>query len=144
MDLYLLDKKSFAYLKAFYLQNLSPQQLLDNTGLSFSNIELELDYLLKLNFITRADGFHCDLEGIHPKNIYEITPAGRSYYEAILEQRKLDKKSSLRANVALVVSIISILVTLLKWFIFLLTQTILILLNTECIVNIKLGDVFQN
>ena len=114
MDLYLLDKKSFSYLKEFYLQNLSPQQLRDNTRLSFYNIELELDYLLKLNFITNADGFHCDSEGIHPKNIYEITPAGRSYYEAVLEQRKLDKQSSFRANVALVISIVSFFVTLLK------------------------------
>lgn len=114
MELYLLDKKSFSYLEKFYLQNLSPQQLIDITALPFNNVELELSYLLQLNFITNADGFHCDSEDIHLKNIYEITPVGRAYYEAVLEQRKLDKKSSWRANSALVLSIVSILVTMFK------------------------------
>ena len=114
MELYLLDKKSFSYLEKFYLQNLSPQQLIDITYLPLREIELELFYLLQLNFITNADGLHCDSEGIQPKNIYEITPVGRAYYEAVLEQRKLDKNASWRANIALVISISSILVTMLK------------------------------
>lgn len=116
MDLYLLDKKSFSYLGQFYLRNLSPQQLSGITGLSAYNMALELSYLLNLNFITNTDGLHDDSESIHPNNVYEITPSGRSYYEAVLEQRKIDRKSEYRANAALLFALISIVISIIAIF----------------------------
>lgn len=116
MDLYLLDKKSFSYLEQFYHRNLSPQQLSGITGLSAYNMALELSYLLQLNFITNTDGFHSDSEGILSNNTYEITPSGRSYYEAVLEQRKIDRKSEYRANAALLFALISIVVSIIAIF----------------------------
>lgn len=114
MDLYLLDKKSFSYLEQFYQRNLSPQQLSGITGLSAYNMALELSYLLQLNFITNTDGFHSDSEGILSNNTYEITPSGRSYYEAVLEQRKIDRKSEYRANAALFFSFIAVIISIFK------------------------------
>lgn len=114
MDLYLLDKKSFSYLEQFYHRNLSPQQLSGITGLSAYNMTFELSYLLQLNFITNTDGFHSDSEGILSNNTYEITPSGRSYYEAVLEQRKIDRKSEYRANAALFFSFIAVIISIFK------------------------------
>lgn len=114
MDLFLLDKKSFSYLEYFYSRNLTPQQLSGITGLSAYNMALELSYLLNLNFITNTDGFRDDSEGISPNNVYEITPIGRSYYEAVLEQRKIDKNAECRANAALAISILSVLIAIAK------------------------------
>ena len=114
MDLYLLDEKSFSYLGQFYQQNLSPQQLSGITGLSAYNMALELAYLLNLNFITNTDGFHDDSEGIFPNNVYEITPSGRSYYEAVLEQRKIDKHATCRSNLALFLSFIAVIISIFK------------------------------
>jgi hypothetical protein len=114
MDLYLLDKKSFSYLEQFYHRNLSPQQLSGITGLSAYNMALELSYLLQLNFITNTDGFHSDSEGILSNNTYEITPSGRSYYEAVLEQRKIDKHATCRSNLALLLSLIASIISILK------------------------------
>lgn len=114
MDLYLLDKKSFSYLEEFYKRNLSAQQLSGITGLSAYNMALELSYLLNLNFITNTDGLHDDSESIHPNNVYEVTPSGRSYYEAVLEQRKIDRKSEYRANAALFFSFIAVIISILK------------------------------
>lgn len=114
MDLFLLDKKSFSYLECFYSRNLSPQQLSGITGLSAYNMALELSYLLNLNFITNTDGLHDDSEGICPNNVYEITPSGRSYYEAVLEQRKIDRKSECRANAALFFSFIAVIISIFK------------------------------
>lgn len=114
MDLYLLDKKSFSYLEQFYHRNLSPQQLSGITGLSAYNMALELSYLLQLNFITNTDGFHSDSEGILSNNTYEITPSGRSYYEAVLEQRKIDKHATRRSNLALLLSLIAAIVSIFK------------------------------
>lgn len=114
MDLYLLDKKSFSYLEQFYHRNLSPQQLSGITGLSAYNMALELSYLLQLNFITNTDGFHSDSEGILSNNTYEITPSGRSYYEAVLEQRKIDKHATRRSNLALLISFIAAIFSILK------------------------------
>jgi len=114
MDLYLLDKKSFSYLEQFYHRNLSPQQLSGITGLSAYNMALELSYLLQLNFITNTDGFHSDSEGILSNNTYEITPSGRSYYEAVLEQRKIDKHATRRSNLALLISFIAAIFSIFK------------------------------
>lgn len=114
MDLYLLDKKSFSYLEQFYHRNLSPQQLSGITGLSAYNMAFELSYLLQLNFITNTDGFHSDSEGILSNNTYEITPSGRSYYEAVLEQRKIDKHATRRSNLALLISFIAAIFSILK------------------------------
>jgi hypothetical protein len=114
MDLYLLDKKSFSYLEQFYQRNLSPQQLSGITGLSAYNMALELSYLLQLNFITNTDGFHSDSEGILSNNTYEITPSGRSYYEAVLEQRKIDKHATCRSNLALFLSFIAVIISIFK------------------------------
>lgn len=114
MDLFLLDKKSFSYLEHFYSRNLTPQQLSGITGLSAYHMALELSYLLNLNFITNTDGFRDDSEGIRPNNVYEITPSGRSYYEAVLEQRKIDKNATYRANAALAISILSVLIAIFK------------------------------
>lgn len=114
MDLYLLDKKSFSYLEQFYHRNLSPQQLSGITGLSAYNMAFELSYLLQLNFITNTDGFHSDSEGILSNNTYEITPSGRSYYEAVLEQRKIDKHATRRSNLALFLSLIAAIVSIFK------------------------------
>lgn len=114
MDLFLLDKKSFSYLEYFYSRNLTPQQLSGITGLSAYNMALELSYLLNLNFITNTDGLHDDSEGIYPNNVYEITPIGRSYYEAVLEQRKIDRKSEYRANAALFFSFIAVIISIFK------------------------------
>lgn len=113
MDLFLLDKKSFSYLGYFYSRNLTPQQLSGITGLSPYHMALELSYLLNLNFITNTDGLHDDSEGIYSNNVYEITPIGRSYYEAVLAQRKIDKHATYRANTALVISILSVLISVL-------------------------------
>lgn len=114
MDLYLLDKKSFSYLEQFYHRNLSPQQLSGITGLSAYNMALELSYLLQLNFITNTDGFHSDSEGILSNNTYEITPSGRSYYEAVLEQRKIDKHATRHSNLALLISFIAAIFSIFK------------------------------
>lgn len=114
MDLYLLDKKSFSYLEQFYHRNLSPQQLSGITGLSAYNMAFELSYLLQLNFITNTDGFHSDSEGILSNNTYEITPSGRSYYEAVLEQRKIDKHATRRSNLALLISFIAAIFSIFK------------------------------
>lgn len=116
MDLFLLDKKSFSYLEHFYSRNLTPQQLSGITGLSAYHMALELSYLLNLNFITNTDGLHDDSEGIFSNNVYEITPIGRSYYEAVLAQRKIDKNSECRANAALLFALISIVVSIIAIF----------------------------
>lgn len=93
---------------------MSPQQLSGITGLSAYNMALELSYLLQLNFITNTDGFHSDSEGILSNNTYEITPSGRSYYEAVLEQRKIDKHATRRSNLALFLSLIAAIVSIFK------------------------------
>lgn len=116
MNLFLLDKKSFSYLEYFYSRNLTPQQLSGITGLSAYNMALELSYLLNLNFITNTDGLHDDSEGIYSNNVYEITPIGRSYYEAVLAQRKIDKNAECRANAALLFALISIVVSIIAIF----------------------------
>ena len=93
---------------------MSPQQLSGITGLSAYNMALELSYLLQLNFITNTDGFHSDSEGILSNNTYEITPSGRSYYEAVLEQRKIDKHATRRSNLALLISFIAAIFSIFK------------------------------
>ena len=93
---------------------MSPQQLSDITGLSACNMALELSCLLQLNFITNTDGSHNDSEGIPSNNTYEITPSGRSYYEAVLEQHKIDRKSEYRANAALLFSFIAVIISIFK------------------------------
>ena len=116
MDLNILSTKSLEYLKLYYKKNHITMQDLYNQNKSKSKyyIDIEIEYLVTNNLIMNSDPYKDVLNGVSSLDCFEITPYGRAYYEAILNQQELLQESKNRSLIALITSIVSVVVAIIS------------------------------